>query len=169
MYKLAIIFTFLFSFSVQAIAQQVGVLHLRPLHLELPATWSINGAGSPIEGVGPNGEKMLITVMRHSGNGDDIPSAEESALMAKSEIMSPLSKKDGLKVVVPMAAFHMPEGKSGYAVASEEKGFFGGKQYFIQYALTAPGVLNYFTFEGNGDAKEAMERFNSFMATQRWD
>ena len=83
--------------------------------------------------------------------------------------MKELAAKGGMVVVRPVSQFPVAEGKAGYSAGSETSSVFGGKSYFIQYLLAAPGVIVYFTFEGKGEAQSAMQRFDSFFATQQWD
>jgi hypothetical protein len=83
--------------------------------------------------------------------------------------MDELATKGGKTIVRPVSRIPAPEGKAGYSVASEATSLLGGKSYFIQYLLAAPGVIIYFTVEGKGEAKEAMERFDAFLQTQTWD
>ena len=96
----ASVFTFL---SPIAAAQDVGVLHLRPLHLELPATWRFDGSKNPIEGFGPEGEKLLVTIMRRKpdSTGPVRPAKEIAQGFAKDK-MQTLSVKDGKSLIRPV-------------------------------------------------------------------
>ena len=154
-----------------ALAQEVGVLHLRPLHLELPATWSFDGSKRPIEGVGPDGEKVLISILRlrPKAPSEPLPSAQDTARGFVQDRMGELATKGGKTVVRPVSEVPVPEGKAGYSVGSEASGILGGKSYFIQYLLAAPGVIIYVTLEGKGEAKPPMERFDAVLGTQKWD
>jgi hypothetical protein len=154
-----------------ALAQDVGVLHLRPLHLELPATWTFDGSKRPIEGRGPEGEKVLISIMRKrpGAASEPMPSAQETAQGFVHGPMGELASKSGKTVVRPISEFPVQEGKAGYSAGSEISSMLGGKSYFIQYLLAAPGVIIYLTFEGKGEALPAMQRFDAFFNTQRWD
>lgn len=155
----------------QAPAQGVGVLNLSPLHLELPASWTFDQSKQPIEGHGPNGEKLLISVMRKRAGAatEAVPSAKEIAQKFAQEQMSEFASKGGATIVRPVSEFAVPEGKAGYSVASEKSSLFGGKKYFIQYIFAASGVLIFLTFEGNGEALSAMRQSDTFLNTQRWD
>ena len=154
-----------------ALAQDVGVLHLRPLHLELPATWTFDGSKRPIEGRGPEGEKVLISIMRKrpGAASEPVPTAKEMAQGFAQGPMSELASKGGKAVVRPVSEFPVQEGKAAYSAGSETSGMLGGKSYFVQYLLAAPGVIIYLTFEGKGGALPAMQRFDGFFNTQRWD
>lgn len=152
-------------------AQEVGVLHLRPLHLELPATWKFDGSKRPIEGTGPDGEKVLISVFRSgspTGSGQ-LPSAKETAKGFVRDHMGQLASKGGKSVIRPITEMPMPDGKAGFSSGSEASNFLSGKSYFVQYLVAASDVIIYFTFEGKGDAKPAMERFDEIFKTQSWD
>jgi len=151
-------------------AQEVGVLHLRPLHLEIPATWSFDGSKNPIEGLGPNGEKALVSIMRRkpSAASEPTPSAREITLGFSSGPMHQLAKNAG-QVIRPVSELAAPEGKIIYSSGSEKSAVFSGKSYFVQYAIASPGVLIYITFEGKGELGPAMQQFDGFIATQRWD
>lgn len=157
--------------QTSALAQDIGILHLRPLHLELPATWTFDGSKQPIEGRGPDGEKVLISIMRKSPGvaSEPMPTAKETAQGFAQGPMSELTAKGGKAVVRPVSEFPAQEGKAGYSAGSEKSSMFGGKSYFIQYLLAAPGVIIYLTFEGKGEALPAMQRFDAFFNTQRWD
>jgi hypothetical protein len=157
--------------SASALAQEVGVLHLNPLHLELPSTWTFNGSKQPLEGKGPDGEKVLISIMRirPGAASGPVPTANESLQGLVQGPMVQLASKGGQVVVRPVSQFPTKEGKAAYSAGSESSGIFGGKSYFIQYVLAAPGTVIYLTFEGKGPAATAMQRFDAFFATQRWD
>lgn len=152
-------------------ADDVGVLHLGPLHLELPATWTFDGSKRPIEGRGPDGEKVLISIMRKrpEAPSEPAPSAKEMAQGFANGPMSQLASNGGKVVVRPVGEFPVPEGKAGYSAGSEVSGVFGGKSYFIQYLLASPGVIIYLTFGGKGEAVPAMQKFDAIFNTQRWD
>jgi hypothetical protein len=168
--KFLLLSLLLFTISGSS-AQDVGVLHLRPLHLELPSTWSFDGSRNPIEGKGPQGEKLLISTMRRrvSAASEPAPSAKETAQGFAQGPMGDLASKGGKVVVRPVSEFPVQDGKAGYSAGSESSSVFGGKSYFIQYLLAAPGVIIYLTFEGKGEALPAMQRFDEFFKTQRWD
>jgi len=157
--------------NTAALAQDIGVLHLRPLHLELPPTWTFDGSKRPIEGKGPDGEKVLISIMRKrpSAASEPVPAAQEMAQGFAQGPMRELASKGGKAVVRPVSEFPTHEGKAAYSAGSESSSTFGGKSYFVQYLLAAPGVIIYLTFEGKGEALPAMQRFDPFFATQRWD
>lgn len=164
-------FTLLLFLSVfaqgQAFAQSVGVLHLNPLHLELPATWIFDGSKDPIEGKGPNGEVLLISVMRRQAGPSE--SALKVAEGFSGEDMADLASKRGKLVIRPVEKFPVPMGKIGYSAGSEISDTDGGKSYFIQYLLAESNVMIYFTFEGKGEALPAMRRFDALIRTQHWD
>jgi hypothetical protein len=156
-------------FHFAASAQDVGILHLRPLHLELPSTWNFDGTKRPIEGRGPNGEKVLISILRKQSTSESLRTAQDTAKSFAQGPMRDLATKNGKTIVRPLSELPVQDGKAGYSVGSETSSLFGGKSYFVQYLLAAPDVIIYFTFEGKGDTEQAMQRFDQFFATQRWD
>jgi hypothetical protein len=157
--------------SVPVFAQEVGTLHLRPLHLEFPSTWRFDGSRNPIEGFGPEGEKALVTIIRGKPrNGPEPgPSTQELAQSFAQGPMAQLASKGGKALVRPVSGLPAPEGKFIYSAGSETSGWVGAKSYFVQYAMAAPGALIYITFEGKGDAAGALQRFDGIIATQKWD
>jgi hypothetical protein len=157
--------------ALPAQAEDVGVLHLRPLHLILPPTWTFDESKNPIEGRGPDGEKLLITIMkRRSDGGSNSPaSAKDLASGFAKDKMPLLAAKDGKTVVRPVTPVSTPEGKVGFAAASEKSGLFSGEQYFVQYLLASDSALIYLTVEGKGKVSAVTERFDEIMRTQRWD
>jgi hypothetical protein len=164
-------FSFLLFLGVfaqgQTFAQSVGVLHLNPLHLELPATWIFDGSKNPIEGKGPNGEVLLISVLRRQAGPSE--SALKVAEGFSGEEMADLASRRGKVVIRPVGKFPAPTGKVGYSAGSEVSDTDGGKSYFIQYLLAEPNVMIYFTFEGKDEALPAMQRFDALIRTQHWD
>lgn len=170
-HRLLLLSSMLLLSHVRVLAQDVGILHLTPLHLELPVTWTFDGSKQPIEGRGPQGEKVLISTMRkRSGAASEpLPTAKETARHFVQGPMGELASKGGKAVIRPVSEFTVSEGRAGYSTASEKSSMFGGKSYFIQYLLAAPGLVIYLTFEGNGEALPAMQRFDAFFNTQRWD
>ncbi len=158
-----------FAFASPALASgEVGALHLNPLHIELPATWVIDGSRSPIEGRGPNGEKMLITVMRLQ-DGAVSKSADEIARGFANAEMKRLGSEDGQIVIREVSPLPVSEGKAGYSMASQSSSFFGGKTYFIQYLLASSRAVIFFTIEGRGEAEPMMLEFDKYLESQRWD
>lgn len=169
--RILVLFSVLLLLQVGTYAQDVGVLHLRPLHLELPPTWTFDGSKRPIEGRGPDGEKVLVSIMRKrpGAASEPVPTPKEMAQGFANGPMSELASKGGKVVVRSVGEFPVPEGKAAYSSGSEVSGMLGGKSYFIQYLLAAPGVIIYLTFEGKGEALPAMQKFDAFFNTQRWD
>ncbi|QNA89819.1 hypothetical protein G4G28_17435 [Massilia sp. Dwa41.01b] len=170
-YRYVLLCSYLLLTLPQALAQDIGVLHLSPLHLELPATWSFDQSKQPIEGHGLNGEKLLISVMRKRAGPatEAVPSVKEIAQKFAHGQMSKLASKGGATIVRPLSEFPVPEGKAAYSVASEKSSPFGGKKYFIQYIFATPEVIIFLTFEGNGEALSAMRQSDTLLNTQRWD
>ncbi len=165
--KLVILVAFLFP--TLAHCEQIGTLHLNPMHIELPSTWSFGNSEMPIEGKGPNGEKLLITIMKQKYKGTSTLSPEEAAAGFVNGPMVELATKNGQKVVSAVSKFPTKEGNVAFSVASESSSWLGGKKYFIQYLFSAPGAIIYFTLEGKGEAMPRMDEFNSYLATQQWD
>jgi hypothetical protein len=170
-FRIALVVLFAALATASARAQDVGLLHLRPLHLELPPTWTFDGTKRPIEGRGPDGEKVLVTIMRRKPGAasEPIPTAKETARGFTQGPMTEMASKGGKTVVRPVGELPTPEGKAGYSAGSEISSTFGGRSYFVQYLLAAPGVIIYLTFEGKGEAAPAMRRFDAFFETQKWD
>ncbi|MBR7780419.1 hypothetical protein [Undibacterium rugosum] len=157
----------LLNLPMAAHAEDVGILHLRPLHLQLPPTWQFDGNKTPLEGYGPNGEKVLITIMRRKN--ESAPPATEIAKGFAESQMKKLGEKGNLSISRPLAQLPTPTGKIGFSVASEGTSPMGGNRYFVQYLLAGESALFYLTVEGRGDVAPMVEQFNSFIATQTWD
>ena len=160
----------LLLFSSLASAQEVGVLHLRPLHLELPANWKFDGTKTPIEGTGPEGEKLLVSIMRRRPDAAaTTPPATEMAKGFARDRMPQLSAKDGKTVIREVTEFPAPTGKVAFSAASEKSGLLSDDRYFIQYILACDSALFYLTVEGNGKAAAVLERFDQIISRQQWD
>lgn len=145
---------------------QAQMVEAPPLHLQLPSTWTLDSARRPMEGKGPDGEKMLLTIAR--ARPDKTTSAQEDAKSFAQDILKKMASRNGKQVIRPVEQFAVPAGKAAYSSASESSGLFG-KAYFIQYLLASEGVMYYFTFEGKGEAAPALQRFDALMNEQRWD
>lgn len=157
-------------FSSFAAAQDVGVLHLRPLHLELPAAWKFDGTKNPIEGTGPDGEELLVSIMRRRTDATVATQpATEAAKGFARNTMPQLSAKDGKTIIRQVTEFPAPVGKIAFSAASEKSGLFSGDRYFIQYLLACDSALFYLTVEGNGKAAPVLERFDQIVSRQQWD
>lgn len=160
----------LLLFSSLASAQEVGVLHLRPLHLELPATWKFDGTKNPIEGTGPEGEKLLVSIMRRKpDSAATAPPATEMAKYFARDRMAQLSARDGKTVIREVTELTAPDGKLAFSAASEKSGLLSGERYFIQYLLACDSSLFYLTVEGSGKAAPVLERFDQIISRQQWD
>ena len=156
--------------SPLALAQEVGVLHLRPLHLELPATWSFDGAKTPIEGTGPEGERLLASIIRRRPDAAaTTPPATEAARGFAQNRMSQLSAKDGKTIIREVTELPAPAGKVAFSAASEKPSLLSGSRYFIQYLLACDSAMFYFTVEGNGKAAPVLDRFDQIISRQQWD
>ncbi|WP_141753218.1 hypothetical protein [Duganella sp. HH101] len=154
----------LLSFSAQmAHAQAVDA---PPLHLQLPSTWTLDSARRPMEGKGPDGEKMMVTIARALPN--KTTTAREDAHAFAQGVLKDVASRNGKLVVRAVEAFPVPAGKTAYSSASESSRLFG-KYYFIQYLLASEDAMFYFTFEGKGEALPALKRFDALMNEQRWD
>ncbi|WP_152447131.1 hypothetical protein [Janthinobacterium sp. HH01] len=154
----------LLSFSAQmARAQTVDA---PPLHLQLPSTWTLDSARRPMEGHGPDGEKMLVTIARALPN--KTTTAREDAHAFAQSVLKDVASRNGKLVVRAVEEFPVPEGKTAYSSASESSRMFR-KYYFIQYLLASENAMFYFTFEGKGEALPALKRFDALMNEQRWD
>jgi hypothetical protein len=169
-YFLLVVFTFLATLSLSVRAEDVGVLHLRPLNLVLPPTWTFDGSKKPIEGHGPDGEKLLITIMKRRLGADTATSAsaKDMAVNFSRDMMPTLAAKDGKTIIRPVTPVITAEGKVAFSAASEKSGLFG-EQYFVQYLLASDAALIYLTIEGKGKASPVVERFDIIMKTQQWD
>lgn len=167
----ALLFLAYLLLSNYSLAQDIGILHLTPLHLELPFSWKFDGSKRPIEGKGPDGEVVLISVKRMQADEKSgaTLSAKEAAKNFAQGAMGQLASKGKQTIVRPVSEFPTIEDKVAYSAGSESSGMFGGKSYFIQYILASTEVIIYLTFEGKGEASPAMQRFDAFLATQRWD
>jgi len=170
-FKAILFFAVTAFISVSAFAQDVGVLNLRPLHLAVPATWSFDESKRPIAGKGPDGEKVLISVMRLKP-GVEANARNSLVATAKDFADGPmigLTSKNGRIIVRPVSGLSVGDGKIGFSAGSDLKDPVGGKYYFLQYLVAAPKTMIYFTFEGSGEAVDALQRIDSIFATQRWD
>jgi hypothetical protein len=83
--------------------------------------------------------------------------------------MAELASKGGKKLVRPVTPLPVPNGREGYSAGSESGSSAGGKQFFLQYILGSSEAFVYLTFEGQGDAVQALEKFDAIIATQQWD
>ncbi|MEN3112009.1 hypothetical protein ACFONG_19355 [Uliginosibacterium paludis] len=160
-----LLLTLVAAFSINA--QDVGVLHLTPLHLQLPPTWQFDGSKNPIEGKGANGEKMLISKVRRS-KPEAPPATIYAEKMAETHMAAYASNK-GKAVIRPVSETPSLPGKKLFSAASEKTALFGGKSYFIQYILANNDYSIYITIEGNGGVSEVIDGFDSIIKTQTWD
>lgn len=154
-----------------ALAGDIGVLNLGPLHLILPPTWKFDGSKNPIEGVGPEGEEVLISIARSkpAASVSASPTPQDLAISFSKDKMALLALKNGKTVLRPVTPMPTPEGKVAFSAASEKSGFFGGSLYFVQYLLASESALIYMTIEGKGKAAPVVERFDEIMNNQQWD
>ncbi len=163
------LFIAIFSFAtcVTVFGQGIGVLYLSPLHIELPGSWQFDGSKMPIEGYGPNGEKLLVTILRLKPDAT-VTSAEDNVL-GMLERLEYSGTKDGQQVVRELSKFPVHAGKAGYSMASEESSLFGAKKHFIQYLLASSHSVIYLTFEGRGAVSSVLPEYDRYLATQTWD
>jgi hypothetical protein len=159
-------------FLGSAIGKDVGVLHLPSLKLILPPTWTFDGSKNPIEGFGPDGEKLLISVIRLRPGATDsksfISMKDEATNFAKDKLPV-IATKNGLVALRQVTPFPTLDGKVAFASVSEKSSFFSGKYFFLQYLLANDVTMIFFTVEGKGDALLAAERFDQYMKTQQWE
>ena len=155
----------LLIFSMPALSQSIGTLHLNPLHIDLPSNWSFNSSSNLIEGSTLEGELLQISILRQRDDASPLKSGEEILKQGILEHMQMMAEKDGGTVKRAMKQIPVPDGKSGYSLAAQIDNNF----YFNQYALATDGVAIYITYQGKGDAIDAANKFDKYLLSQRWD
>lgn len=138
------------------------------LSLDWPTGYTVKSMQPPFELAGPQGAKVLVTVLRPG------PSATGSAealakLNATIERMLVDQAQKAGKIVVPLTTETLPDGTVLRTVASETSGLFKSG-YLLQYALLArSGPIALLTFEGKGDAAAEHAGVKGLFNTVRWD
>jgi uncharacterized protein YtpQ (UPF0354 family) len=138
------------------------------LSLDWPAGYTVKSTQPPFELAGPQGAKVLVTVLRPG------PSATGSAeglakLNATIERMLVEQAQKAGKVVVPLSKETLLDGTVLQSVASESSGLFKSG-YFLQYALLArSGPIAFVTFEGKGDAAAEHAGVKGLFNSVQWN
>jgi hypothetical protein len=154
--------------TLAAPPEKAGTLNLSPFYLTFPATWTFDASKRPIEGHGPHGELLLITVHHHSDTSVSPLSIQDIATDFAKNKMPTLAAKNGQEIIRPVTVFPVPEGKLGFSAASEKSRLLGGANYFVQYLVASDSALIYLTFEGKGKASTVIDHFDNLMKTQQW-
>ena len=155
----------LMALSFPSHAQETGILHLIPLHLELPADWDFDGSSNPIQGRNPNGEILLITIVRQREDGTPRDSAQSILDSVLIDFMQSFVKQKKYTVVRDLTPIPVPEGKAGVSLIAK----VNNRKFFNQYSLASEGVGFYISHEGPGEAIEAAKQFDKYLTKQTWD
>lgn len=162
-----------FAMLLAGLALTAGVarateIRLGSLSLDWPAGYTLKSAQAPFELSGPQGLKVLVTVLRPGPSAN--ASAEGRARMQATvdRMLTEQAAKAG-KVVLPLAHETLPDGTALHFVGSEASGLFKSG-YLLQYALLSPGgPLALLTFEGKGDAAAVHADVKGFFNSVQWE
>lgn len=148
--------------SVHAEAIQLG-----PLSLDWPPGYSLRSARGPFELAGPQGAKVLVTVMKPGAATASSQEASAKLQSTLARLLTEQARKAG-KVEVPLATRTLPDGTLLQFIGSAvSKVFKTG--YFLQYALQSPqSQIALLTFEGAGDVSVEEERLRSLFDSTQW-
>jgi hypothetical protein len=152
------------SFSVQAEELAFG-----SLLLPWPDGFSVISERGPIELKGPDGAKMLVTVMRPRSEPPPAAAAAEQEKMAGGcdAILRPQAEKVGA-VVVPFERLTLSSGTILCQAGSRKAGVFGDT-YFLQYMFVSPtGRMGFVTVEGKGDVSVEHAKYADAIRSVHW-
>lgn len=145
---------------------QAAEIRLGSLSLDWPAGYTLKSAQPPFELAGPQGLKVLVTVLRP---GASVSADTRGKMQATVDRMLTDQAARAGKVAVPLAGEALPDGTVLRFIGSQTSGLFGSG-YLLQYALLSPGgPLALLTFEGKGDAAAVHADVKGFFNSVQWE
>ncbi|MCE2660879.1 MAG: hypothetical protein LW854_22005 [Rubrivivax sp.] len=154
---------------LSAVAVRAADIQLGSLRLAWPEGFTQRKQTPPFELAGPEGQKILVSVMRSKTDqtGEPNPEEQEKLTSFGESFMAKQAAQFG-KVVAPLVRSRLAAGSVVAHVVSEDSGLFG-KGYFVQFMVVAPsGRLAFFTIEGKGSALEQHARFLPIISSAEW-
>lgn len=147
---------------------QAGEIRLGSLSLDWPAGYTVKSTQPPFELAGPQGAKVMVTVLRPGPSATGSPEALAKLQATVERMLTDQARKAG-KVIVPLTTQSLPDGTLLQSIGSETAGLFK-TGYFLQYALLArSGPIAFLTFEGKGDAATEHAGLNGLFGSVRWE
>ena len=152
-----------------ALAADLRELRMATLTLQVPPTWHFTGSGERAEGKGPDGENVIASYrkMKADAPSDAIEYHWRVVRGFAADKMPGLASKYGT-VLRAVTETHLPEGRVQFSAVSQTQRMLRD-YYFLQYLFGSSRAMIYLTVEGYGNAEDAAARFESVLATQRWD
>ena len=138
------------------------------LSLDWPAGYTLKSTQSPFELAGPNGSKVLVTVLRPAASATGSPEALARLHETVERLLTKQAAQAG-QVVLPLATRTLPDGTRLQSVGSQAAGAFQRGGYFLQYALLSrQGPIGLVTVEGRGDALAEHESLQGLFSSAQW-
>jgi len=160
--------TLLASLALSTGFAQASEIRFGSLSLDWPAGYTVKSNQPPFELSGPDGAKVLVTVMRPGPSATASPEALAKLRATMERVLTEQARKAG-KVVMPLASETLPDGTQLQSIGSEVSGLFK-TGYFLQYALSArSGPIALVTFEGKGDAAAEHEAVKGLFRSAQWE
>lgn len=145
-----------------------GTIRLGSLALDWPAGYQLKSARPPFELAGPQGSKVLVTVMKP---GPAVASGQDAGAKLRStleRLLTEQARKAG-KVALPLGTRTLPDGTLLQFIGSEVSGLFK-TGYFLQFALQSrQGQIALLTFEGTGDVAAEEQRLRGLFDSTQWE
>ncbi len=137
--------------------------------LTWPEGFRIAAAGPPVQLAGPNGEAVLVSVMRSNKEIPPEAAAAEQEKMAQMGIGILLKQAEKVgKVSLPLDRRTLADGSLIAYIGSDTGGLFA-KGFFLQYLVVSNhGRLAFFTVEGKGNVAEKHLVFRPVFDTLSW-
>ncbi|RTL22206.1 MAG: hypothetical protein EKK52_06480 [Burkholderiales bacterium] len=143
-------------------------IRLGSLSLDWPVGYTLKSGRPPFELSGPDGAKVLVTVMRPGPSAKASPEALAKLQASIERLLTEQARKAG-QVVLPLASETLPDGTQLQSIGSEVSGLFK-TGYFLQYALTARhGPIAFVTFEGHGPTTAQHEAVKGLFRSVHWE
>ena len=139
------------------------------LQLDWPEGFTVRSTKPPFELAGPNGEKVLITVMRSKTDttGEARPDEQAKMVSVGAGFLDKQARAAG-KIVVPASTDTLSDGSVLNLVGSETSSLFSSG-YFLQYMLVSPsGRLAFVTVEGKGNVSEQHSKVLPVISKATW-
>jgi hypothetical protein len=151
-------------------AQDQRLMRLGTLSLDFPSTWEFKGSGQRAEGHGTEGEFVIVNyrVLLPGAPPEVVAQHRKVVRGFAQEKMPEIASDKHNDVLRPVSESALPGDRVLFFSVSRNSRF-GRDYYFLQYLLGSSRLMAYFTVEGYGDASQAAARFESILATQRWD
>lgn len=158
MRHLALFIAFLIAGAASFPVCAADAIETSSVIIPLADEWRERGGGEPIAALGPNGERMELTVIR-SGSSGSLDAAESGAISTLR------STATSMKIVMPLKSFSLPNGTRVNELVCQSN---DGGHILLGVVLRGASSIVLATIEGPSVSGAALSKARSRLLSLRW-